>query len=152
MRYQIAALALAGAAAFASACTVKPQPVEIVNAPTTAHAEPAVALPTTTAPKPYTAPPAYTAPKATYEPTPADYERAFIATLDGEGIYYATPAAAIEVGHLICDQLDAGYSPVTISHVLGSVETDASYTSGQLGFLIGASIGAFCQEYEYLVN
>lgn len=73
---------------------------------------------------------------------------AFIHTLDHFGIYYSSTAAAVDAGHALCDGLDAGLSVTA----LGVIAMNAGYTTKDAGTIVGAAIGAYCDQYAYLVQ
>ncbi|ANW67620.1 hypothetical protein BCA37_10575 [Mycobacterium sp. djl-10] len=73
---------------------------------------------------------------------------AFIQTLDAEGITYASPAAAIGAGHAVCEYLDEGFTPLEVASEVASVST---LPLAESAYFVGASIGAFCDEYMPLV-
>ena len=83
----------------------------------------------------------FAAPTALADPNP-DID--FIATLDSTGVPYGSPAAAITVGHDICDQLHGGVDFTRVAQ--GAVSS--GYTPAQAPNLINAAVGAYCPD-EY---
>jgi len=75
-------------------------------------------------------------------------DRAFIYTLDSEGIIYTTEGDALRAGEAVCQYLDLGYDAMeTVTLVV-----DASGLGWyQAGYFVGASIAAFCSEYADLI-
>lgn len=78
-------------------------------------------------------------------------ELAYIATLDSEHIYYSSEDAAIGLGRAICQGLDAGMSPTAIV-ATGLEATHGLYSPYEIGYITGASVGAFCPEYASLIT
>lgn len=78
-------------------------------------------------------------------------EVAYVMALDDEGIAYSSEDAALAVGYSTCDALDKGATfPMLIRNgVLGS---HGYYSAGDVGYITGAAIGAFCPEYEALIT
>lgn len=72
-----------------------------------------------------------------------DWDQAYLDTLDMGDIYYPDDAAAINLGHAICDGYDAGLSTITI----GGIATDEGFTPYDAGYIIGAAVSAYCPEY-----
>lgn len=73
---------------------------------------------------------------------------AYITTLDYFDVAYTTPAAVIELGHAVCTGLGRGLTPIgviTIAPDSGWNQTDAAH-------LVGAAIGAYCDEFSYLIS
>lgn len=136
--------ALATAALALTACTADPATpaaAATTTATTTTTAAPAPTKKTTPAPT-------KTTPRTTTTAPTQDIRRqAFLATLDEEGIYYSTPASAVTVGNTICKNLDQGTSIARIMATMASTPTDANYTTNDIGFIIGASIAAFCPQH-----
>jgi hypothetical protein len=66
---------------------------------------------------------------------------AFIAALDEQQITYPTRAYAIAGGHQICAELDGGTSINTVVSGVASASYLGMYDAG---YLVGASIGAYC--------
>ena len=57
-------------------------------------------------------------------------------------------ATAVELGYTICQALSNGRSLLEI----GQTGVNSGFTPEQAGKLVGASIGALCPEYKYLVD
>lgn len=101
----------------------------------------AVNTPTSTYPTTTTkAPPITKAPAKTMDDI-------FLDTIHERGIFIGLTDQAISLAESTCDTFDAGAS-------LRQVLDVARPTMGSkdAGFFIGASIAAYCPEYEYLVN
>jgi hypothetical protein len=76
-------------------------------------------------------------------------EQAYLATLDHFGVPYSSASAAVAAGESVCDGLDAG---LTLNQI-AVIALDASgYTPRQVGYIVGASVGALCDEYLYLLD
>jgi len=73
---------------------------------------------------------------------------AFLETLDAEGITYASASKVIDAGHAVCDYLDDGWMPLDVAWEVAEITGLPSATSA---YFVGASIGAFCDEYMPLV-
>ncbi|WP_182349505.1 DUF732 domain-containing protein [Tomitella gaofuii] len=89
----------------------------------------------------------------TQAPTPKkakSVDDVFLDYLDGQGIYYSTPKAAVEMGHLICGAFDDGATFRQVGITLLSADT--GYTPEQLGQWIGASVGAYCPQFSDVVD
>ena len=67
----------------------------------------------------------------------------------GEGIHMPDGMAG-EYADIICEGLDDGLSLTTLIRI--GVDALPRWDSGQHAFLIGASIGAKCPEYAYVVG
>lgn len=78
-------------------------------------------------------------------------ELAFISVLDDEGIYYSSEDAALTVGYGICDAFDSGASFWQVV-AAGVSATEGGYSAGDVGFITGVSVGAFCPEYAYIIE
>lgn len=75
---------------------------------------------------------------------------AFITTLDVFGIDYDNSEAdAIALGHSICDALAAGHTPATIARV---GQRDGGYSKIDSEHVVGAAIGAYCDEFGPLIG
>jgi len=71
-------------------------------------------------------------------------EDSFLAALRAKNINYESPEAAINSGHTVCHELDAGQTPEQVANdVLNSSHLDGYHA----GFFVGASIRAFCPKY-----
>ena len=69
----------------------------------------------------------------------------YIDRLDEGGIAYSSEAAAIKTGESICDSLDAGYSVDSVSRIL--LGSGSGYGPFDVGYIVGASVYAYCPEY-----
>ena len=67
----------------------------------------------------------------------------------GEGIDMPDGMAS-EYADIICEGLDDGLSPMALVRIAAAELTQ--WDSGQHAFLVGASIGAKCPEFSYLVG
>lgn len=75
-------------------------------------------------------------------------DRAFIQTLDHFAVPYSTVPKVIDAGHAVCDGIDGGLTPIGVMSIAmraGFGQTDAAH-------LVGAAIGAYCNEYAYLLD
>lgn len=72
-------------------------------------------------------------------------EWAFIATLDAQGITYASPDQAVAGGMAVCSYRDLGFSEM--STVL-MVERNSGLSPFDAGYLVGAAEAAFCPWYS----
>lgn len=78
----------------------------------------------------------------TAPPAQADVaEDAFINALDSEGITYPNRGYAINAGHILCGQLNRGASLI---RVVTNLYAESELTLDQSAFMVGASIGSFC--------
>jgi hypothetical protein len=68
----------------------------------------------------------------------------FIQRLDDGGIAYSSEANAIAGGHSVCDSLDAGYSVDTVTTYLIAHTPFSAFDSG---YIVGASVYAYCPKY-----
>ena len=77
--------------------------------------------------------------------------------LSNEDIFYAyisdnfpgtSRSAALNLGNAICSALGEGTSLLEI----GNIGVNSGFTPEQAGQIVGASIGALCPEYKYLVD
>lgn len=84
---------------------------------------------------------------APYEPPAPSNEDVFYAYVSSNfpGI---TRTQALNLGNAICTSLGQGSSLLEI----GAVGVNSGFTPEQSGQIVGASIGALCPEYKYLVD
>lgn len=73
---------------------------------------------------------------------------AYLTTLDHFQVFYSSDEAAISVGHSVCDALDVGLTVTNIA----MIAVRAGYTPSEGGYIVGAAIGAYCDEYGYLLE
>ncbi len=71
-------------------------------------------------------------------------EDAFLGALKAKGINYPNPAAAIIAGHEVCNELDLGRTPAQVAN---DVMTNSPLDGYHAGYLVGASMRAFCPRY-----
>ena len=69
----------------------------------------------------------------------------FIDRLDEGGIHYSSENAAIKAGKSVCDVLDAGYS---VNQATYQAANGTGYSLYEAGFIVGASVYAYCDEYK----
>lgn len=74
-------------------------------------------------------------------------DNAFQNALDSEGITYPSADYAITTGHQVCTLLDRGNSWVAVSY---AIARNSTLDVEDAAFLVGASIGAYCDECSYL--
>lgn len=91
-----------------------------------------------------------TAPVAAADADTAD-EVAYIRALDHEGIYYSSEDAAIATGYSICRAFAAG---ATFERVIitGVSAAGGTYDAGEVGYITGVAVGAFCPQYAYVIT
>lgn len=65
----------------------------------------------------------------------------FLAELDSHGITYTSREAAINTGRRVCAGLDYGLTPEQIAV---DIMNNSGLTAYSSGFVVGASIRAFC--------
>jgi hypothetical protein len=132
--------------AAAPAASSAPASVPAAPAPAAAPAPvaPPVAAPVTPAPAapPAAASPAAPAPSDTAQ-QPAIQDAAFLLALDNQGISYASPDAAINVGHTVCTAYEGGSTTLQIATAMDG----HGYSADQEGFIIGAAASAYCPAY-----
>lgn len=104
----------------------------------------AVAAPEAATMQPVVAP---TTKATTTRPPAKTMDEKFLDVIHEEGIFVNLRAQAIDLAKSTCDTLDAGASLQQIMNI--ATETMGV---GDAGFFIGASIGAYCPKYSYLVN
>lgn len=100
----------------------------------------AVSSPTSTSPTTTKAPAITKAPAKTMDDL-------FLETIHEEGIFVNLTDQAIELAEATCDTFDAGASLRQVLNV-----AKENMPSGDAAFFIGASIGAYCPEYKYMIN
>ena len=69
---------------------------------------------------------------------------AFLAALKAKGITYPNPTAGLVAGHEVCNELNLGKSP---SQVATDVMNNSPLDGYHAGYLVGASIAAYCPKY-----
>ena len=73
-------------------------------------------------------------------------DQTFLAALKSEGITdHISPAHAIEAAHSICQKLDGGETPAQVANDVLNSSSMPAYHSG---YFVGASIRAYCPQYE----
>ena len=81
---------------------------------------------------------------------PADADAKFLAALGSEGITFASPEVMVAAGHVACTQLDQGETPAQVAQdVMNNkdVLTSSNLDAHHAGFVVGASIAAYCPEH-----
>lgn len=96
--------------------------------------------PSNLAPAPAPAP-AYDPP--VYEP-PAETNEDVYYALISDRFPGVSRSTAVDLGKSICDALDAGASIIDV----GEVAVSNGFSYSDAGYIVGASIGAFCPQYE----
>ena len=81
------------------------------------------------------------------KPPSKTMDEKFLDVIHEEGIFKNLTFQAVDLAKSTCETFDAGAT-------LGQVMRIATETmgAGDAGFFIGASIGAYCPKYSYLVN
>ncbi len=74
-----------------------------------------------------------------------DTDTRFLAALTQHGITYSSPEQAIDTAHEVCGELDAGRQPADVAQ---DITTHSGLDGWHAGFLIGASIAAYCPNHE----
>jgi hypothetical protein len=74
---------------------------------------------------------------------------AYIAALQRHGIPIKNRDATIAMGHTVCVALDQGESTTSIMATLSNA-ADISFNDA--GFVLGASVAAYCPEYQYALD
>jgi hypothetical protein len=69
---------------------------------------------------------------------------AFLAALSAKGILFGSPDKALIAGHEVCDELDNGKTP---NQVASTVMSNSDLDGYHAGYLVGASIRAYCPRY-----
>lgn len=70
---------------------------------------------------------------------------AFLAALKAKNINYESSEAAVNSGHLVCHELDAGQSPEQVANdVLNSSHLDGYHA----GYFVGVAVRAYCPKYS----
>lgn len=130
-----AALLITTAALGLTACNEKDEPVAV--------AAPAATAEVAYEPEPTTSPPT-TRPRASSHTL---MEERFIDAIRERGIPIVSERQMIDLGRQTCKTLDSGASLSRVTDIAGD-----TMGSGKGAFFVGASIGAFCPELEYLVG
>ena len=77
-------------------------------------------------------------------------DQTFLAAMKSEGITdHVSPAHAIEAAHSVCQKLDGGETPTQVANDVLNSSTMPAYHSG---YFVGASIKAYCPQYEPKVS
>lgn len=76
-----------------------------------------------------------------------DTDSHYFHALDKTGVWYDTPAHAIDMGHGVCMALQAD---VPVSKILRATVA-GGYTYAQAGSIVGIATGAYCPQYEDIV-
>jgi len=84
---------------------------------------------------------------APYDPPVLSDEDVFYAYIS-ENFPGTSRSAALNLGNAICSALGEGTSLLEI----GNIGVNSGFTPEQAGQIVGASIGALCPEYKYLVD
>lgn len=71
---------------------------------------------------------------------------AYIAVLDSKGIFYSSEENAIALAHLACDAIDDGATLLDLM----AASAESTYSLEDAGFIVGAGIGAYCPENEWI--
>ncbi len=69
---------------------------------------------------------------------------AFLAAVKSKGIHFGSPEKAFIAGHEVCDELGNGKTP---AQVASTVQSNSDMDGYHAGFLVGASIKAYCPQY-----
>ena len=73
----------------------------------------------------------------------------FIERLDEGDIAYSSESAATKAGRSVCDALDEGYSVDQVTYVAAD---GTGYSLYEAGFIVGASVYAYCPEYRNQIS
>ena len=77
-------------------------------------------------------------------------DQVFLSALKNDGITdHISSSHAIEAGHIVCQKLDGGMSP---SDEASDVLLSSQMPAYDAGYFVGASIRAYCPQYESKVN
>lgn len=77
-------------------------------------------------------------------------DQMFLSALQSEGITdHISSAHAIEAGHIVCQKLDGGLSP---SEAASDVLLSSQMPAYHAGYFVGASIKAYCPQYQSKIN
>ena len=76
-------------------------------------------------------------------------EDSLVWAIDQEGIQYTTPQKLVQAGHAVCMLMDNGSAQRGAIRV---VQDNSSMITYEAGYFVGASIGALCPEYSYLIG
>jgi hypothetical protein len=72
----------------------------------------------------------------------------YLDTLDHFGVPYVSEQTAIDGGYAVCSAFDDGLSLIRVVRIA----VESGFTVDQASYLAGAAIGAYCPEYEHLVD
>ncbi len=70
-------------------------------------------------------------------------ESVYLETLKQGGIQYSSDAAALKVGHGVCDYIREGSTSIDAAMF---IQGNSPYSSYEAGYIVGASTGALCPE------
>lgn len=77
-------------------------------------------------------------------------DQRFLASLKSEGITdHVSPSHAIDAAHSVCQKLDGGETPTQVANDVLNNSTMPAY---HCGYFVGASIKAYCPQYEPKVS
>jgi Protein of unknown function (DUF732) len=77
-------------------------------------------------------------------------DQTFLSALQTDGITdHISSSHAIDAGHIVCQKLDGGLSP---SDAASDVLLSSQMPAYDAGYFVGASIRAYCPEYQSKVN
>lgn len=82
--------------------------------------------------------------------SPADRTDAVLQAVAADEGIHMPDGMASDYADVICEGLDDGLSPMALVRIAANELTQ--WDSGQHAFLVGASIGAKCPEFSYLVG
>ncbi|MBX9638508.1 MAG: DUF732 domain-containing protein [Mycobacteriaceae bacterium] len=69
----------------------------------------------------------------------------FLKALQGQGINFGSPQAAIQAAHQVCDELDSGRQKSDVANeVAGSSNLDGYHA----GYFVGVSVAAYCPRHH----
>ncbi len=69
----------------------------------------------------------------------------FLNALQSKGVTFASPQAAIQAGHQVCDELDQGRATQDVAN---DVMQQSSLDGYHAGFFVGVSVAAFCPRHS----
>lgn len=81
----------------------------------------------------------------------ADDVQGYLNALEGQGIYASSgEGTLVMAGQMVCNDLSEGSTPMQTARKVYQ-STDASFSSEDSGYLVGAAIAALCPEYLYMI-
>ncbi|MFF1388109.1 DUF732 domain-containing protein [Rhodococcus erythropolis] len=83
---------------------------------------------------------------ATEVPPAAEPNQQYLGILDRVGVPRTSDDEMIEIGRLICNNLDLGMSKEAAG--LPLYYPDAEYSLGEAGTIVGAAINAYCPQHK----